>query len=379
MELADTAMLNSLRKSSSVKRLADNAPPALTRRAARFARLLADARLPAWLERHGITEWRVGAAEAARFHEAGWIELRHGFAHASAAIDLSRHPALAAVAADGSRAGNGRPVSADDALRHAVAAALLEPLTARFADLGFGELRVAAVHRGTPPRERSEGFAISLRTHDDQTFECVLTPPDDTCLDALEACIGAQRLPLTPALSTLRVPGRLALGTKTMRVKTVRSLRAGDVVLRALDTRLNDWLITRESANDIQALWGTPGAPGISVPVRVGVKTMTLIGEPTMTDVETDVQSDYLDDPTALDVNALSLPIHFEIDTVPMPVSQLTALRPGYVVELTVPLADSRIRLSAHGQTLGFGELVTVGDQLGVRILEMSHGNDSVQ
>jgi type III secretion protein Q len=142
---------------------------------------------------------------------------------------------------------------------------------------------------------------------------------------------------------------------------------------------LNDWLITRESANDIQALWGTPGAPGISVPVRVGVKTMTLIGEPTMTDVETDVQSDYLDDPTTLDANALSLPIRFEIDTVPMPVSQLTALRPGYVVELTVPLADSRIRLSAHGQTLGFGELVTVGDQLGVRILEMSHGNDSVQ
>ena len=379
MEPADTAMSTFSRKPGNIKRLADSAPPALTRGAARFARLLADARLPAWLHRHGITHWHVGAAEATRFHETGWIELRHGFGHAAAAIDLSRHPALAAVASDGTHAGSGRQASADDALRHAVAAALLEPLTERCAELGLGDIRVAAVHRGTPPRDRSPGFAISLRAQE-HALECVVPPPDEACLDALEACIDTQRLPLTPALGKLRVPGRLALGFKTMRVKTLRTLRTGDVVLRALDTRLTGALAAGHPDTEIDALWGTPGAPGIRVPVRVGVdNTMILTGEPTMTAPDTDVQFGHPEDQAALDVSGLSLPIRFEIDTVAMPVSQLTALRPGYVVELAVPLADSRIRMSAHGQTVGFGELVTVGDHLGVRILEMTHSHDPVQ
>lgn len=378
MEPADTAMSISSRKPGSVKRLADSAPPALTHGAARFARLLADARLPAWLSQHGITHWRVGTAESTRFHEAGWIELRHGFAHAAAAIDLSRHPALAAVAADGAHAGAGRPVPADDALRHAVAAALLEPLTQRCAALGLGELSVAAVHRGTPPRGGNARFAISLRAQA-LAIECIMPPPDDGCLDVLEARIGTQRLPLPRALGALRVPGRLALGTKTMRIATLRSLRAGDVVLRALDPRVSDWLATRDRTTEIHALWGTPGAPGIRVPVRVGTNTMTLTGEPTMTEAEMDIPSEQPEDQAAFDVSGLGLPIRFEVDTVAMPVSQLTALRPGYVVELAVPLADARIRMSAHGQTIGFGELVTVGEHLGVRILEMTHGDDSVQ
>ncbi len=378
MEPADTAMSISLRKPGSVKRLADSAPHALTHRAARFARLLADARLPAWLRQHGITHWRVGTPEATRFHEAGWIELRHGFAHAAATIDLSRHPALAAVAADGARAGDGRPLPADDALRHAVAAALLEPLTQRCAALGLGEVSVAAVHRGSPPPSGSVRFAISLRTQE-LALECIMPPPDDGCLDVLEARIATQRLPLSRTVSALRVPGRLALGSKTMRIATLRSLRAGDVVLRALDPRLSDWLATRDRSTEIHALWGTPGAPGIRVPVRVGANMMTLTGEPTMTEAEMDIPSEQPEDQTAFDVSGLGLPIRFEVDTVAMPVSQLTALRPGYVVELAVPLADARIRLSAHGQTIGFGELVTVGEHLGVRILEMTHGDDSVQ
>ena len=98
-----------------------------------------------------------------------------------------------------------------------------------------------------------------------------------------------------------------------------------------------------------------------------------------MTEAEMDTPSEQPEDLAAFDVSGLGLPIRFEVDTVAMPVSQLTALRPGYVVELAVPLADARIRLSAHGQTIGFGELVTVGEHLGVRILEMTHGDDSVQ
>ena len=81
--------------------------------------------------------------------------------------------------------------------------------------------------------------------------------------------------------------------------------------------------------------------------------------------------TDHPDDP--IRIGELELPVQFEIDTVAMPLSQLSSLAPGYVVEFPVPFADARLRLVAHGRTIGYGELVTVGDHLGVRIIRMAH------
>jgi len=380
MELTLTAMPNTSPNSNVVRRLVETAPCPLAPPTARFARLLFDARLPVWLRRKaGVTHWRVGLADVSRFREAGWIELRQGFANASAAIDLACHPALAAVATASKLSGSGvdRPEPAENALRHAVAAVLLEPFTERCAELGLDDLHVAAVRHGALPRQFGGAFAVSLST-DEHRLDCVLAPPDAAYLEAIEAGIRAQRLPLTPAVGALRVPGRLCIGAKTMRITTLRSLRCDDVVLRALDESLPDWRSAPEHTTELYALWGTPGAPGIRARVRVGIDTMTLTGEPEMTYADTEDQ-EFGDNPGAFDVGGLSLPVKFEIDTVAIPVSQLTALRPGYVVELTVPLAESRIRISAHGQTIGFGELVTVGEHLGVRILDMEHGDDTVQ
>jgi type III secretion protein Q len=41
------------------------------------------------------------------------------------------------------------------------------------------------------------------------------------------------------------------------------------------------------------------------------------------------------------------------------------------VIELDVGLLDASVRLVCHGQTLGVGQLVAVGEQLGVRIVQM--------
>jgi len=79
-----------------------------------------------------------------------------------------------------------------------------------------------------------------------------------------------------------------------------------------------------------------------------------------------------------IDINELNLPVKFELDTVSLPVVQLSALRPGYVVELPVTVNAARIRLTAYGQMIGLGELVTVGEHLGVRVLQIAHGNGPV-
>lgn len=87
--------------------------------------------------------------------------------------------------------------------------------------------------------------------------------------------------------------------------------------------------------------------------------------------------SDRSDD--AIDLGELDLPVQFEVDTIALPLSQLCALRPGYVLELQTPVAEAQLKLVAHGQTIGFGELVTVGEHLGVRILRMAHGDGPIQ
>ena len=70
-------------------------------------------------------------------------------------------------------------------------------------------------------------------------------------------------------------------------------------------------------------------------------------------------------------VNELEIPINFEIETATLTVSDLASIKPGYVLELPVPARASTVRLVAYGQVVGHGELVTVGEQLGVRITQM--------
>jgi len=69
--------------------------------------------------------------------------------------------------------------------------------------------------------------------------------------------------------------------------------------------------------------------------------------------------------------------VQFEIDTLALPLSQVAALRRGYVIELDTPVTDARIKLVAHGQTIGHGELVSVGEHLGIRITGMAYASDT--
>ena len=86
--------------------------------------------------------------------------------------------------------------------------------------------------------------------------------------------------------------------------------------------------------------------------------------------------TDSVDSP--MEISNLDLPLKLEIDTVSLPVSQLSALRAGYVLELPTSAPEARIRLVTYGQTIGFGELVTVGDHLGVRLVQLAPSHGSV-
>jgi type III secretion protein Q len=129
--------------------------------------------------------------------------------------------------------------------------------------------------------------------------------------------------------------------------------------------------------------WGSPGLMRVHAQVNIEGRRLSLTKEPIMTDELDPVRPDDLLAPdqhsNPIDIGELDLPVQFEVDTVALPLSQLYALRPGYVLELPTPVADAQLKLVTHGQTIGYGELVTVGDHLGIRILRMAHGDGPVQ
>jgi len=121
--------------------------------------------------------------------------------------------------------------------------------------------------------------------------------------------------------------------------------------------------------------YGDP--PLDDVPHEAAIATGT--EAPTMSETEEEAEEEAAPfTPTSPpDIGELDLPVQFEIDTLALPLSQVAALRRGYVIELDTPVTDARIKLVAHGQTIGHGELVSVGEHLGIRITGMAYASDT--
>ncbi|GGJ96217.1 type III secretion system cytoplasmic ring protein SctQ [Luteimonas terricola] len=71
---------------------------------------------------------------------------------------------------------------------------------------------------------------------------------------------------------------------------------------------------------------------------------------------------------------ARSLPVQlgFELGRTEMSIGELADLQPGYVFPLAAALEGSNVTIRANGRVAGRGELVAVGDTLGVRLLSWS-------
>ena len=76
-------------------------------------------------------------------------------------------------------------------------------------------------------------------------------------------------------------------------------------------------------------------------------------------------------------LDELQLPVAFELDTARVSLAELASMQPGYAVELDVPLREATVRLVCHGRTLGQGQLIAIGDHLGVRITRLEFAHDA--
>jgi type III secretion protein Q len=414
-------------------------PRVMDRLAARIGRTIGDTRLAARAKATlGIGDLRVEIIGSPTIEAADPAVVELSIAMPTGtnrsalhlALDLDAYPSLAIAAWPERNApvatGNAPPqpvasmTSADIALRNAVAGVLLEPLLEQLARFGFKDPRVVSVRRRRladvqrdlqrakhAQHETAPCVALSF-THQARrhAFTLLAEPP---CYDALDALLRVEPATAVKATRTewqawqpaVLVPGRLIVGMKAIAVDTLSALEPGDVLLRGVFPSFDATLLSGaepspETRPRAVAAWGTPGLTRLYAAVEIDGHSLVIVKEPNMSEELDPVSADAglatdqsgdpggaSDDASAdgypIHIGELELPVQFEIDTVALPLAQLSALGPGYVVELPVPVAEAQLKLVAHGQTIGYGELVTVGEHLGIRIIRMAHRHGPVQ
>jgi type III secretion protein Q len=80
------------------------------------------------------------------------------------------------------------------------------------------------------------------------------------------------------------------------------------------------------------------------------------------------------DSPPTQETNALAgvgVTVDFELGSTSLPLGELANLKPGYVFEVAGNLNQVRVVIRANGTRVGYGELVAVGDVLGVQLLAL--------
>jgi type III secretion protein Q len=166
--------------------------------------------------------------------------------------------------------------------------------------------------------------------------------------------------------SHLRTAGTVRIATIRLQSQQLRSLALGDVVITPRPTQASEDQLARVCIGDTCA-------QHLSFNGVLKEQAIIIQGEACMNEADTDAVAD---SPSAVagaePLDDLEIPVRFELDTVALTLADLEALRPGYVLELAVPLSQASVRLVAFGQTIGHAELVAVGDKLGARITHLA-------
>jgi type III secretion protein Q len=170
---------------------------------------------------------------------------------------------------------------------------------------------------------------------------------------------GWQRSTATPG-PWLKLPGllRVELQGSSFPLGVLRACETGDVLI--LGDRTSCWrnlhVCLVGPKGDTRLRTWNASYDGTRLSVSAGPPNATL--ELIMSDPKAAAAADNI--PVSLD---------FDLGNLALPLGELAALKPGYVFELPTSLDAVRVVIRANGTRVGHGELVAVGDVLGVQLL----------
>lgn len=361
--------------------------PTMTPLRARLTRLLADARLARRLAyTAGVQQLRFASDNPLESHPLrnvpyGSLRVLHETGATQAWFELTPYPALEIVAASQLPASD----EAATALYSAVAETLLAPAVQKLQayglqDIGFDSFakqNASEIMRDRFVRFRCHIDAAESSLNHELFFGLDADQLDTAFLSRLEALLTGESISLRASFAALRIPGRALLGTQSVKIGVLQNLKPGDILLNGITPHYQTLLSPHPETVALELFWGTSGMKALTVTGSLTDQTLTIQETPVMIQQIAPSTADAGDLENPTDLSQLEMPVRLEIDTLNLSLAQLNALQPGYVLELPIPLAEATVRLVTHGQTIGLGEMVAVGEHIGIRITQMAEVDDA--
>jgi len=194
---------------------------------------------------------------------------------------------------------------------------------------------------------------------------------DAATLDALVPAAAGPRhaVRTSEAFHALRMPVSFRIGSTPIQLREISGIRPGDIV------GIEQWS-SSGAAILVTADLGGPGGLHLSA-VAEGSRITVQQSRDSAMKPDTPANPAPAADNVNLPIDrldALEVTLRFEVGELSLSLGELKSIRAGHVFDLAQPLNRSPVRILAHGNVLGKGYLVAVGDRLGVRVSEFAPG-----
>jgi type III secretion protein Q len=221
-----------------------------------------------------------------------------------------------------------------------------------------------------PPLDAVSALRFRL---DDAGWSGALQFDAPGALDALVPALahGGARTRSGGTLERLRLPLRFELGRTRLRLEEVRGIVLGDIVA------IEEWRAAG-AAVVVDATPGGPAGPRFTALAEGSRITIQQTRKQTMNhpaDTPSTAATQEAPELAVDRLDAIEVTLRFEVGDLPISLGELRNVRAGHVFELGQPLNRGPVRIVAHGNLLGKGTLVAVGDRLGVRVSEFAPGD----
>jgi type III secretion protein Q len=174
---------------------------------------------------------------------------------------------------------------------------------------------------------------------------------------------------LPPAFA---LPLSFELGRTPLRLHELRTIEPGDIVAIEQWQSHGEGIVCTLVLGPGQRTSVRARADGSTLTVMDDGKEFRMTTHSTDTSNETEATAD-ASSPAGLDrLDSMEVALRFEVGDLRVSLRELRSLQAGHVFDLGQPLNRCTVRILAHGNLLGSGHLVAVGDRLGVRVAEFA-------
>jgi type III secretion protein Q len=189
---------------------------------------------------------------------------------------------------------------------------------------------------------------------------------------ALATLLPALKVPERSAamvLDWLRIPLSFRLGSTHLSLREISSISPGDIV------SIEEWRSAGAGLIVSAEVGGAAGRELVGLAEGSRITLQHLKDKAMNRDIPAPASISDDNDAAGLPLDrldALEVALRFEVGELSLSLGELKSIRAGHVFDLAQPLNRSTVRILAHGNVLGKGHLVAVGDRLGVRVAEFA-------